>query len=489
MMQKKKLWVALTAIVLGVIFLAAGIVCGLHIKRTINNRYTLQITLSGEREVSVEYGTPYVDTGAVASFFGTHLHTEKASVPVSVSGEVNCDVVGSYLLKYTATYGGYTGTAYRMVHIVDTKAPEITLVADPETFTFPNETYVEEGFTATDDYDGDLTGNVRRTETREKVIYTVTDSSGNTTKVERVIVYDDPVPPVLKIKGGQRISLYVGQKYKEPGYTATDNCDGDLTGSVTIDGMVDTEKTGSYTLVYTVKDAYNNTASVTRKVTVKEKVTSLDQQLNTVTPNGKVIYLTFDDGPSAHTPELLDILKKYHVKATFFVVNTKYAGTIKRIAQEGHSIGIHTATHNFDKIYASENAYFADLETIQSVITSQTGSSTSLLRFPGGSSNTVSRFNPGIMTELTQRVQELGFRYFDWNVDSRDAGGAKTATQVYRNVTNGVSKRQISVVLQHDTKGFSVNAVEAIIVWGLKNGYQFLPLDTSSPVCEHKVRN
>ncbi len=488
-MQKKKLLVALSAVVLGVIFLAAGIVCGLYVRNTINNRYTLQVALSEDREISVEYGTPYEDTGAVANFFGTHLHTEKTSVPVTVSGEVDSNVVGSYLLKYTATYGGYTGTAYRMVHIVDTKVPEITLVADPEKFTFPNETYVEEGFTATDDYDGDLTGNVKRTETREKVTYRVTDSSGNTTTVERVIVYDDPIPPVLKIKGGQRISLYVGQKYKEPGYSATDNCDGDLTKSVKVEGSVDTEKTGSYTLVYSVKDAYNNIASISRTVTVKEKVTSFDQQLNTVTPNGKVIYLTFDDGPSAHTPRLLDILKKYHVKATFFVVNTKYASTIKRIAQEGHSVGIHTATHNFDKIYASEKAYFADLETIQNVITSQTGSSTNLLRFPGGSSNTVSRFNPGIMTDLTQQVKEQGFRYFDWNVDSRDAGGAKTATQVYRNVTNGVSKRQISVVLQHDTKGFSVNAVEKIIVWGLKNGYQFLPLDTSSPVCEHKVRN
>jgi len=488
-MQKKRFWVALTATVLGAIFLAAAAVGAMYLKTELTNEYSLPVILSGDREISLEYGTPYEEPGATASFFGTLRHTEKTAVPVAVSGTVNTDVLGSYLIKYTAEIDGYIGTAYRVVHVVDTQAPQITLVADPEKFTFPNETYIEEGFKATDDYDGDLTDRVKRTETREKVTYTVSDSSGNVTKVERVIVYDDPVPPELKIKGGQRITLYVGQKYKEPGYTATDNCDGDLTASVTVEGKVNTGKIGTYTLVYTVKDAYENTVSVSRTVVVKKKVTNFDQQINTVTPNGKVIYLTFDDGPSQHTPKLLNILKKYQVKATFFVVKNGYASTINRIAKEGHSVGIHTATHNFKKVYASEDAYFADLNTIQSVIKRQTGSETSILRFPGGSSNTVSCFNPGIMTTLSQSVKEQGFRYFDWNVDSNDAGGARTATQVYNNVIKGIGKKKISIVLQHDTKGFSVDAVEKIIVWGLKNGYRFLPLDTTSPVCEHPIKN
>ena len=86
-------------------------------------------------------------------------------------------------------------------------------------------------------------------------------------------------------------------------------------------------------------------------------------------------------------------------------------------------------------------------------------------------------------------MQEQGFRYFDWNVDSNDAGGAKYTSEVYNNVINGVSKKQISVVLQHDSKEFSVNAVEKIILWGLSNGYTFLPLDESSPICHHTIRN
>ena len=82
-----------------------------------------------------------------------------------------------------------------------------------------------------------------------------------------------------------------------------------------------------------------------------------------------------------------------------------------------------------------------------------------------------------------------GFRYFDWNVDSNDAGGAKSAAEVYENVISGVQRQRVSVVLQHDIKGFSVNAVEQIIQWGLENGYTFLPLGSDSPTAAHDVRN
>lgn len=93
------------------------------------------------------------------------------------------------------------------------------------------------------------------------------------------------------------------------------------------------------------------------------------------------------------------------------------------------------------------------------------------------------------MTRLTQAVRENGFYYFDWNVDSKDASSAKTSNDVYKNVIEGVNKRDISVVLQHDIKGYSVKAVERIIVWGLSNGYTFLPLELNSPVCHHKIKN
>lgn len=487
-MTAKKFWLTAGICLLALIAVAVIVLGGQFVKTERDNIYTLRVQLNGEQDVVLEYGSEYTESGATAEFFGTHRHKEAMAVPVTVEGTVDSFTVGTYMLKYVAEYDGYVGTAYRRVRIVDTQAPVITLVADPERFTLPNETYVEEGFTATDDYDGDITALVARTETRETVTYTVTDSSGNRTTVQREIVYDDPIPPELTLRGKKRITLKVGQTYKEPGYTATDNCDGDLTKQVTVTGSVNTGRAGTYTLTYTVEDAYHNQVSVSRTVSVKKSTATT--QPSVVVPNGKVIYLTFDDGPSSHTPKLLDVLKKYNVKATFFVVKTAYINTIKRIANEGHALAMHSATHKFSQIYASDEAYFKDLYTIQGVIKSLTGQEPTLLRFPGGSSNTASKYyNKGIMTRLTEAVQEEGFQYFDWNVDSNDAGGARTADQVYNNVIKGVKNRKISVVLQHDTKGYSVNAVERIIQWGLKNGYTFLPLEQNSPICHHNPNN
>ena len=178
------------------------------------------------------------------------------------------------------------------------------------------------------------------------------------------------------------------------------------------------------------------------------------------------------------------------MKVTFFVTSSSYPQFLARAAEEGHTVAIHTNTHNYSQIYASDDAFMADLEAIQTTIFEQTGQKSMLTRFPGGSSNTISSiYNKGIMTRLTKKLEELGYQYFDWNVDSNDAGGAKTADEVFKNVTEGVANRQNSVVLQHDTKGFSVDAVEQIIAWGLCNGYTFAPLTADSPTCHHGVQN
>ena len=157
--------------------------------------------------------------------------------------------------------------------------------------------------------------------------------------------------------------------------------------------------------------------------------------------------------------------------------------------KEGHSIGIHTMTHDYNAIYSSEEAFFKDLYGMQDIIYRETGIKTTLMRFPGGGSNLVSDFNEGIMTRLSKAVQDSGFQYFDWNVDSNDAGGARRRETVAGNVIDGIQKQPVSVVLQHDIHGFSVAAVEDIILWGLEQGYQFLPLTPSSPTMHHTVLN
>ena len=112
-----------------------------------------------------------------------------------------------------------------------------------------------------------------------------------------------------------------------------------------------------------------------------------------------------------------------------------------------------------------------------------------LIRFPGGSSNPVSAlYSKGIMSRLVGAVGARGFRYADWNVSSGDAGGASTSEQVFNNVVSRFDDGQY-VVLQHDTMGFSVDAVERIIQYGMENGYTFLPMDNESYLAHHGVNN
>src|SRR5699024_8931981 len=128
------------------------------------------------------------------------------------------------------------------------------------------------------------------------------------------------------------------------------------------------------------------------------------------------IYLTFDDGPRDGTTDvILDILKEKGVKATFFVTMNGNDSLIKRIVDEGHSIGIHTASHKYDIIYASRDNYFNDLEQVHKRIYDITGVDSKLIRFPGGSSNTISKkYSEGIMSTLTKEVLNKGYQYYDW---------------------------------------------------------------------------
>ncbi len=463
----------------------------------------LTLELKGNAETYVEFGQDYEELGAAAVFSGEDGVT---SVPVVIEGQVDTSHLGEYLLKYTARTEHYVRTAYRHVHVVDTQAPKIQLVEDPNAYTIVYEPYKEEGFTATDNYDGDITHRVIRKEAEGVVTYTVSDSYGNVTTVTRTIRYIDPGIPNLQLQGGQIAYIMAGENYADPGYTATDKNDGDLTGSVVVTGVVDNLNPGVYTLRYAVSNSLGSTAHKERTVYViprqgedddKEEIppeelpeVSLPTEGITIVPNGKTIYLTFDDGPSAHTGRLLDVLAKYNVKATFFVMNTSDIGMISRTAEEGHALAIHTYSHRYSEIYASDEAFLADLQAMQDVIFQYTGQKVMLTRFPGGSSNSVSSaYNKGIMTRLTKKLQEMGYQYFDWNVDSNDAGGAKTAEQVFKNVTKGIAGCNNAVVLQHDTKGFSVDAVEQIIAWGLCNGYTFKALDMNSPTCHHGVNN
>ena len=463
----------------------------------------IDITLNGERDIYLEYGKIYEEPGAVANL-------NDQNVPVQIQGAVNTSLLGTYELTYTAELNGLIATDTRKVHIVDTQLPSITLNTDPYAFTLPGQPYKEEGFKAFDGYDGDISSKVVCKEANGIVTYTVTDSSGNTCSVQRTIYYFDPGRPNLKLLGGETYLLAQGDFFVDPGVSAIDKNDGDITDGVYIDGFVDSSVPGRYTLEYTATNSYCFTSSVKRTVIVfpmeylAETSAKHPEDGGYMHPTdcmipeggmpyqstGKSIYLTFDDGPGKHTERLLDILATYDVKVSFFVINTSYIDTIARAAREGHTVAIHTYSHDYSKVYASDDAFLADLQAIQQVIAKHTGQTTTLTRFPGGSSNTISQlYNRGIMTRLTKILTEKGYTFFDWNVDSDDAGRASTPEKVFENITKGVKNFNNSVVLQHDIKGFSVDAVERLIAWGLVNGYTFKPVTADSPTCHHPVLN
>ncbi len=441
------------------------------------NTGPLSLSLKGGESMTLEFGEKFADPGFTAAY-----GDDDVADAVQIIGTVDEGKLGTYTLTYALTYKDETLTVSRTVKIVDTTPPTIVLIHNENTLTLPGHEYEEEGFAAEDNYDGDLTSQVQRRKEGDEIVYQVFDSSGNRTEVRRTIKYGINVEPELTLLGNAVLKITTATSFEslqDPGFMAFDGAGVDITAKVQRTCDYDGKTPGEYTITYTVTDDYGNTATATRKLVV-----------NKPEPNGNVIYLTFDDGPTSHTLRLLDILAKYDVKVTFFVVGSMDMSVLKKIAADGHSIALHSNTHDYASIYASEEAFFNDLETLRQKVYDACGVDTMLMRFPGGSSNTISKnYCKGIMTTLTKAVEERGYTYFDWNVSSGDAGGADTADEVYNNVISGIKGKKASVVLQHDIHGFSVDAVERIIQWGLANGYTFAPLSSTSPTAHHPVNN
>ena len=197
--------------------------------------------------------------------------------------------------------------------------------------------------------------------------------------------------------------------------------------------------------------------------------------------DGKCVYLTFDDGPSALTAQVLDILKQYDIKATFFVVykgDAASAELYKRIVDEGHTLGIHSASHDYDKIYQSVDAYLDDFAKLYDYLYLVTGVHPEIFRFPGGSLNS---YNQGIYKELIAEMLRRGFVYFDWNVSAQDAASKVTSESCVNSVMSTLKGRDRAIVLMHDSasKQMTVAALPHIIEELQKQGYHFSKLDRS----------
>ena len=230
-----------------------------------------------------------------------------------------------------------------------------------------------------------------------------------------------------------------------------------------------------------------------------EKKRAADSSLQPGVPIGtqepseeeKVVYLTFDDGPSENTQKVLDILEQYDAKATFFITGSREEcrPLIKKAYEAGHTIGLHTYSHDYADVYSSVDAYFEDLEKVGKVAEEQIGYVPCFIRFPGGSSNAVSKkYTQGIMTELTSLVQEKGYQYYDWNVDSGDGAGQGVEELKSNSMTDQFHH---VMLLFHDSqsKDNTVEALPSVIEYYKNLGYEFRAIDRESFAPHHGVKN
>ena len=438
-----------------------------------------KITILGDNPITINYNEVYKEPG----YKGTWIFKD-ITKKIKVKSKLNTTKIGEYKVKYQFRYSIFNIKKERTVLVVDNIDPEI-IVPNKEINICPNAELPEIKYKAIDEYDGNLTDKVIVNHYEDKILLAVSDNSNNTAGEEIIVDRTDKESPKIELKGKETMYLSVGSSYSEPGYTANDNCDGDLTDKVEVSGDVSTSA-GEYTRTYSVTDSFGNKTEVKRKIVVRNF-----NLYNSGSIGNGVIYLTFDDGPSEGTTNrILDILAEEGIKATFFVTCRGPDYLIKRMYDEGHTVALHTCSHEYSQVYSSVDAYFDDLNKISNRVKNITGYDAKIIRFPGGSSNTISRnYSYGIMSTLTGMVLDKGYRYFDWNVDSNDAGGAYSSSAVYDNVVNALSHNRANVVLMHDLKPQTRDALQDIINYGKREGYLFGRLENDTYMIRHSVNN
>lgn len=200
-----------------------------------------------------------------------------------------------------------------------------------------------------------------------------------------------------------------------------------------------------------------------------------------------IVCLTFDDGPSPHTRQILDTLKKYGVKATFFIVGRSaqfHPELVLMEKEQGHRLAVHTYSHEYPKVYASVKSYLDDFHKTQDAIYAAAGEKPVIFRFPGGSVNS---WNKSIRVPLIAETERLGYRYFDWNVSGADSAPRVTSYDIFANIASGVKRGRTNVVLMHDTSKKSADALESVIKNLQKRGYVFKTIGDDTPqVTFHK---
>ncbi len=463
-----------------------------------------QIRLVKGKTYYINYKETYKEPGYKIYLRGKRLHSYATRV-----GMVDSEKIGDYKISYQIGESIFKKKVTRTVKVRDLEEPEIKLASyddiifcrkldnvdgskniftslssrRKEKLSFFDTGYLDiiknNNYQVVDNYDGDITNQLKVIKTDNYYQYVVEDSSHNKKVIIRKIKYQDKEKPEITLNGEDYLTVYLNEDYQEPGYSVSDNCDKKIKEKVKIKSSINTKKPGLYKIEYQVRDSSKNKDSKVRYVSVSKPLQK------------GAIYLTFDDGPRLETTSaILDILKEEGVKATFFVTNKGPDSLIQREYAEGHTIALHTASHDYSYLYSSVENYFKDLESVGNRVKRLTGMDTKIIRFPGGSSNTVSRkYKEGIMSILTKEVLKRGYKYFDWNINSGDAGVTTNPLEEVSLVTSKLSKEKENVVLMHDIKTHTKEALRDIIRYGKENGYTFLPLTMDDDILTQKVNN
>lgn len=219
----------------------------------------------------------------------------------------------------------------------------------------------------------------------------------------------------------------------------------------------------------------------------KEPVTTGSD--NTEQATTHKVYLTFDDGPSANTEKILDILDQYDVKATFFVVGKEEdwaREALVDIVERGHSLGMHSYSHKYADIYDSVEDFAEDFVRLREYLENVTGVTSNIYRFPGGSSNTISNVD---MHEFAEYLDSWDVRFYDWNVASGDGGHRlMTVDELVSNSLEGIEDRGTSIILLHDSvnKPTTVEALPKIIENILaRDNTEILPITEDTVLVQH----
>ena len=276
--------------------------------------YIFSFRLNGNKRIELAYGSEYKELGFKASILSLSF-----SKYVKVKGSVDSNKLGKYIITYELPFK----KLLREIVVVDKEKPNLELSGDKEIVLSIGSDYLEFGFSANDNYDGELTDKVEITSNIDKdkigeykVNYLVKDSSNNKTEIERIVKVVDNIAPVINLKGSKNITVKVNGNYSEDGYTAIDNLDGDITSNVKVTRNVDFNKIGTYEIIYEVSDSNNNITREKRIINVIEN-----------------IEITYIKG-------ILLVNKKYHLPANYNPgVNKEAYEALKRLQNDASNAG------------------------------------------------------------------------------------------------------------------------------------------------------